>query len=96
MCSLGVYGGGELPQGHGGQEGGVGEKSMPANSLVHVWVAQADLGGQVVRECWGWEAGQGVLIIGFRTSVGSSTGALASWICQSAVQTNSGIIHVLW
>lgn len=56
----------------------------------------SDLGGQVVRECWGWEARQGVLIIGFRTSVGSSTGALASWICQSAVQTNSGIIHVLW
>lgn len=97
MCSPGVHGGGGAAKGPGGQEGVVGRGVDASELSVPRMGSQGnDLGRQVVREwwCWGWEAGQGVLIIGFRTLVGSSTGALDSWICQSTVQTNSGIILI--
>ena len=51
----------------------------------------AETGGQRVG-CCGQEAGQGVLTIRFRTLVWEFSRCWVSWICQSAVQTNSGII----
>lgn len=93
-CSLGLKLGGPL-QGPGGQESGAG-RGAGANKLFLPWVhgRGTDLGRQVVWEwwCWGQEAGQGVLIIHFRTLVQEFDRCPVSWTCQSAVQTNSGII----
>ena len=73
----------------------LGEEAMPASSPFHVWVP----GAAILRDRWSESDGAGagkqdrvflLQVLGHWS--GTSTGALVSWICPSAVRTNSGII----
>lgn len=56
MFTRGSWGQQGLLQGRGGQEGGIGEESMPASSSFYVWEA----GAAILGDRWSENGGAGV------------------------------------